>query len=71
LTFDGSGAMFAVAGAVLSLLALNDLGGTRSVGAIAVAKTVLKITTLAIVAVAGLLAFYAGHVGPVRAHGGS
>jgi hypothetical protein len=31
--------MFAVAGAVLSLLALNDLGGTRSVRAVAVATT--------------------------------
>lgn len=45
--------------------------GTRSVGAVAVATTVLKIAALAIVAVAGLLAFHAGDVGPVRAHGGS
>jgi basic amino acid/polyamine antiporter, APA family len=62
---------FAVAGAVLWLPALNNLVGTRSVGAVAVATTVLKITALAIVAVAGLLAFHAGQVGPVRAHGGS
>ena len=62
---------FAVAGAVLWLPALNNLVGTRSVGAVAVATTVLKVTALAIVAVAGLLAFHAGHVGPVRAHGGS
>jgi len=41
------------------------------VGAVAVATTVLKITALAIVAVAGLLAFHAGNVGPVRARGGS
>jgi basic amino acid/polyamine antiporter, APA family len=69
----GSGrlATFAVAGAVLWLPALNNLVGTRSVGAVAVATTVLKITALAIVAVAGLLAFHAGNVGPVRAHGGS
>jgi len=56
---------------VLWLAALNNLVGTRSVGAVAVATTVLKITALAIVAVAGLLAFHAGHLGPVRAHGGS
>jgi len=62
---------FAVAGAVLWLPALNNLVGTRSVGAVAVATTVLKIAALAIVAVAGLLAFHAGDVGPVRAHGGS
>ncbi|HET8778213.1 MAG TPA: amino acid permease [Candidatus Limnocylindria bacterium] len=62
---------FAVAGAVLWLPALNNLVGTRSVGAVAVATTVLKITALAIVAVAGLLSFHAGDVGPVQAHGGS
>ena len=55
---------FAVAGAVLWLPALNNLVGTRSVGAVAVATTVLKITALAIVAVAGLLAFHAGARGP-------
>src|SRR4051812_30314415 len=62
----GSGrlATLAVAGAVLWLPALNNLVGTRSVGAVAVATTVLKITALAIVAVAGLLAFHAGDVGP-------
>ena len=37
----------------------------------AAATTVLRIAALAIVAVAGLLAFHARHVGPVRAHGGS
>ena len=62
---------FAVAGAVLWLPALNNLVGTRSVGAVAVVTTVVKIAALAIVAVAGLLAFHAGDVGPVRAHGGS
>jgi hypothetical protein len=41
-----------VAGAVLWLAMLNYLVGTRSVGAVAVATTVLKITALAIVAVA-------------------
>jgi amino acid transporter len=41
------------------------------VGAVAAATTVLKIAALAIVAVAGLLAFRAGDVRPVRAHGGS
>jgi basic amino acid/polyamine antiporter, APA family len=41
------------------------------VAAVAVATTVLKIAALAIVAVAGLLTFHAGDVGPVRAHGGS
>src|SRR4051794_37371313 len=70
---SGSGSLttLAVAGAVLWLPVLNNLVSTRSVGAVAVATTVLKITALAIVAVAGLLAFHAGHVGPVRAHGGS
>ena len=69
----GSGQLtrFAVAGAVLWIAVLNNLVGTRSVGAVAVATTVLKITALAIVAVAGLLAFHPGNVGPVRAHGGS
>jgi APA family basic amino acid/polyamine antiporter len=69
----GSGRVttFAVAGAVLWVAALNNLVGTRSVGAVAVGTTVLKITALVIVAVAGLLAFHAGRVGPVRAHGGS
>ena len=69
----GSGRLttLAVAGAVLWLAVLNNLAGTRSVGAVAVATTVLKITALAIVAVAGLFAFHAGHVGPVRAHDGS
>ena len=62
---------FAVAAAVLWLPALNNLVGTRSVGAVAVVTTVLKVTALAIVAVAGLLAFHASDVGPVRAHGGS
>jgi APA family basic amino acid/polyamine antiporter len=62
---------FAVAGAVLWLPALNNLVGTRSVGAVAVATTVLKIAALVIVAVAGLLAFHSADVGPVRAHGGS
>ena len=62
---------FAVAGAVLWLPALNNVVSTRSVGAVAVATTVLKIAALAIVAVAGLLMFHAGHVGPVRANGGS
>jgi amino acid transporter len=38
---------------------------------VAAATTVLKIAALAIVAVAGLLAFRAGDVRPVRAHGGS
>lgn len=69
----GSGRLttFAVAGSVLWLAVLNNLVSTRSVGAVAVATTVLKITVLAIVAVVGLLAFHAGHVGSVRAHGGS
>jgi APA family basic amino acid/polyamine antiporter len=62
---------FAVACAVLWLPALNNLVGTRSVGAVAVATTVLKIAALAIVAAAGLLAFHAADVGSVRTHGGS
>jgi APA family basic amino acid/polyamine antiporter len=51
---------FAVAGAVLWLPALNNLLATRSVGAVAVATAVLKIAALAIIAVAGLLAFHVG-----------
>lgn len=65
------GTTLAVAVVVLWLPMLNNLLGTRSVGAVAVATTVLKITALAIVSVAGLLAFDSANVGSVQAHGGS
>ena len=44
--------------------------GAARVGAVVAATTVLRIAALAIVAVARLLAFRAGDVRPVRAHGG-
>jgi APA family basic amino acid/polyamine antiporter len=61
----------ALAAVVLWLPVLNNLIGTRSVGAVAVTTTVLKITALAIVAIAGLLSFDPANVGPVHPHGGS
>jgi basic amino acid/polyamine antiporter, APA family len=61
----------ALAAVVLWLPVLNNLVGTRSVGAVAVTTTVLKITALAIVAIAGLLSFHSANVGPVHPHGGS
>ena len=67
----GHATTLAVAVCILWLPVLNNFVGTRSVGAVAVLTTALKITALAIVAVAGLLAFHGGNVGPIRAHGGS
>ena len=55
---------------VLWLPVLNNLVGTRSVGAVAVTTTVLKIGALAIVAIVGLVLFDPGNVGSVEAKGG-
>ena len=55
---------------VLWLPVLNNLVGTRSVGAVAVTTTVLKIGALAIVAIVGLVLFDAGNVGSAEAKGG-
>jgi APA family basic amino acid/polyamine antiporter len=67
---SGHGTTLGLAAVVLWLPVLNNLIGTRSVGAVAVSTTVLKIGALAIVSVAGLLAFHGADVGPVREHGG-
>jgi APA family basic amino acid/polyamine antiporter len=67
----GRATTLALAACVLWLPVLNNLVGTRSVGRVAVTTTVLKITALAVVAVAGLLSFHGGNVGPIHPHGGS
>ena len=56
---------------VLGLPLANNFVSTRSVGAVAVVTTVLKISALAIVAVVGLVLFDPGNVGPVREHDGA
>lgn len=67
----GRATTLAVAICVLWLPVLNNLVSTRSVGAVAVTTTVLKIAALAVVAVAGLVSFHGANVGPVHPHGGS
>ena len=69
-TGGGRATTLAFALAVLWLPVANNLVGTRSVGAVAVTTTVLKIGALAVVAVAGLTLFDGGHVGGVTKHGG-
>ena len=49
---------------------LNNLIGTRSVGAAVLITTILKITALTVVAIVGLVLFDSGNVGAVHAHGG-
>jgi APA family basic amino acid/polyamine antiporter len=67
---DGRGTTLALAAAVLVLPVLNNLIGTRSVGAAVLITTILKIAALAVVAVVGLVLFDSGNVGAVHAHGG-
>lgn len=67
---DGRGTTLALAAAILVLPVLNNLVGTRSVGAAVVVTTVIKIAALALVAVVGLALFDAGNVGGIEAHGG-
>jgi APA family basic amino acid/polyamine antiporter len=68
---DGKGTTLALASVILVLPVLNNLIGTRSVGAAVLSTTIIKIAALAVVAVAGLLTFDSGNVGHVAAHGGS
>jgi APA family basic amino acid/polyamine antiporter len=68
---DGKEQTLALAAAVLWLPVLNNLISTRSVGAVVVVTTVLKITALALVAIVGLVAFDSGNLGSVQAHHGS
>jgi APA family basic amino acid/polyamine antiporter len=67
---DGRGTTLALAAIVLVLPVLNNLVGTRSVGAAVLLTTVLKITALVVVAIVGLALFDPGNVGSVQAHGG-
>jgi APA family basic amino acid/polyamine antiporter len=67
----GKGTTLALASVILVLPVLNNLIGTRSVGAAVLSTTIIKIAALALVAVVGLLSFNSGNVGPVTAHGGS
>jgi APA family basic amino acid/polyamine antiporter len=69
-TGGGRGTTLAFALAVLWVPVANNLVGTRSVGAVAVTTTVLKIGALVVVAVAGLTLFDGDHVGGVTKHGG-
>jgi basic amino acid/polyamine antiporter, APA family len=64
------GSTLALALAVLWIPVLNNLVSTRSVGAVAVTTTVLKIGALALVAIVGLVLFDGGNVGSVEAKGG-
>lgn len=68
---DGKGTTLALASIILVLPVLNNLIGTRSVGAAVLSTTIIKIAALALVAVVGLLTFDSGNVGHVTAHGGS
>lgn len=68
---DGRTTTLLLAGAILVLPVLNNLVGTRSVGAAVLTTTIIKIAALALVAVVGLLSFNSGDVGHVTAHGGS
>jgi APA family basic amino acid/polyamine antiporter len=67
---EGRGTTLALALLVLWVPVLNNLVSTRSVGAVAVTTTVLKIGALAIVAVIGLVLFDGGNVGGVEAKDG-
>jgi basic amino acid/polyamine antiporter, APA family len=67
---DGRTTTLLLASAILVVPVLNNLVGTRSVGAAVVVTTVLKITALTIVAVVGLVLFDGHNVGPVTAHDG-
>lgn len=67
---DGKGTMLALASIVLILPVINNLVGTRSVGAAVLSTTVIKIVALAIVAVVGLVEFNSNNVGSVTEHGG-
>lgn len=60
----------ALALAVLWLPVLNNLVSTRSVGAVAVTTTVLKIGALALVAIVGLVLFDGGNIDSVEAKDG-
>ena len=63
------GTTFALAMACSGCPVLNNLVSTRSVGAVAVTTTVLKIGALAIVAIVGLILFDPGNVGSRRGEG--
>jgi APA family basic amino acid/polyamine antiporter len=67
---DGRATTLALASAILVLPVINNLVGTRSVGAAVVVTTVLKIAALSVVAVVGLVLFDGGDGGGVKAHGG-
>lgn len=67
---DGKGTTLALASIVLILPVINNLVGTRSVGAAVLSTTVIKISALALVAVAGLITFDSNNVGHVTEHGG-
>jgi APA family basic amino acid/polyamine antiporter len=67
---DGRGTTLLLAGAILVLPVINNLVGTRSVGAAVLITTILKIAALTIVAVVGLALFDGHDVGSVHAHGG-
>ena len=60
----------ALALAVVWTAVVLNLVGTRSVGAVAVATTVLKVAAIVVIAVICLTAFHAGHLGSVRPHHG-
>jgi APA family basic amino acid/polyamine antiporter len=67
---DDRGTTLALALGVLWLPVLNNLVSTRSVGAVAVTTTVLKIGALSVVAIVGLVLFDPGNVGGVDARDG-
>lgn len=72
LTGAGTGRLSTLVLALVVLwvpVALN-LVGTRPVGAVAVATTVLKIGALVVIAVVCLTAFHSGSMGGVHRHGG-
>ena len=68
---DGATTTSVLALVILGIPLANNFVSTRSVGAVAVITTVLKISALAVVAIVGLVLFDPGNVGPVREHGGS
>jgi basic amino acid/polyamine antiporter, APA family len=67
---ESRGTTLALALGVLWIPVLNNLIGTRSVGAVAVTTTVLKIGALALVAIVGLVLFDPGNVGSIEAKDG-
>jgi APA family basic amino acid/polyamine antiporter len=73
LTGAGAGKLstLLLALAVLWVPVVLNLTGTRPVGAVAVATTVLKISALVVIAVVCLTAFHSGNVGGVHRHGGN